>query len=193
MVVVDNNKTKSDSPVLINVSKGEEINISKEYPLIEKIIVGLGNDCNKGYDDIKTSIDATVFSDGVDGKTDEELFEFYNSFISYNDIDWHQQVIINLSHVPEDTHKIKINSVIDNNDNKPKFIVVDNAYCRLLDAEDNDKLIIHFDIGEEISIDDIIIVVNLYRNNGDWKLRAVGQRFEGGLEAYIKNPEFDEK
>ena len=29
MVVADNNKTKSDSPVLINVSKGEEINLSK--------------------------------------------------------------------------------------------------------------------------------------------------------------------
>lgn len=188
--VANNNKTKSDRLDVINPSKGEEINISKEVPYLNKVIFWLGNDINdsnKYYVDI--NIAASVFLDDYTERTDEEMFELYNSWVSYNEEvvgAENKQAIINLSTVPENTDKITISATIDNDGNDQKSVVVDNAYCGLLDAENNDKGIIHFDIGEEISTDDIIIVGELYRHNGDWKLKVVGQKFEGGLEEFNK-------
>ena len=33
----------------------------------------------------------------------------------------------------------------------------------------------------------------MYRHNGDWKLRVVGQKFEGGIEAFNRDYGFDKK
>lgn len=195
--VADNNKTKSDSLGVINISKGEEINLSKEEPKIKKIMFGFGSDCNRYYCDSGINISANIFLDTEDEKTDEELFEFYNSVVSYNngegEKDVNKDATINLDNLPEYLYKLAITINISNGDNKQKPGMVDNAYCILIDTENNDKEILHFSIGEEISIDDIIIAAELYRHNGEWKLRVVGQRFEGGIEAFNRDYGFDKK
>jgi tellurium resistance protein TerD len=50
----------------------------------------------------------------------------------------------------------------------------------------NEELI-HFDLGEDFSIETAIVVGELYRYNGEWKFNAIGSGFHGGLAALCNN------
>ena len=45
------------------------------------------------------------------------------------------------------------------------------------------KELIHFDLGEDFSIETAVVVGELYRHNGEWKFNAIGSGFQGGLAA----------
>ena len=40
-----------------------------------------------------------------------------------------------------------------------------------------------FDLAEDYSTETAMVFGELYRNNGEWKFRAVGQGYAGGLRA----------
>ncbi len=43
--------------------------------------------------------------------------------------------------------------------------------------------LIHYDLGEDFSIETAVVVGELYRHNGEWKFNAIGSGFQGGLAA----------
>ena len=64
--------------------------------------------------------------------------------------------------------------------------MVDNAFCRLVNTE-TDKEEVHFDLGEDFSVETAVVIGEIYRHNGDWKFNAIGQGFAGGLQALCRN------
>jgi tellurium resistance protein TerD len=48
---------------------------------------------------------------------------------------------------------------------------------------DNDVEIARFDLSEDYSTETAMIFGEVYRHNDEWKFKAVGQGFAGGLEA----------
>ena len=190
----------ANGPV-INLSKGAKINLSKEAPGLKKIMFGLGWDCNKysGGDDF--DLDASVFLVNSAGRTTADGFIFYNNLVGPNKSVVHQgdnrtgegegddeQIFIDLDLVPDNIEKIAITVTIDQADQRGQnFGMVENAYCRLLNTEDGDKEVVHFNLGEDFSVETAIVVGEVYRHNGDWKFSAVGQGFSGGLLALCRN------
>lgn len=206
MITMGGNMGASDgmnqpSGGVINLSKGAKINLSKEAPGLKKIMFGLGWDVNKysGGDDY--DLDASVFLINAAGRTAPDGFIFYNNLVGPNQCVVHQgdnrtgegegddeQIFIDLSLVPDNIEKIAITVTIDRAEEKHQnFGAVENAYCRLLDTENGDKEVIHFDLGEDFSVETAIVVGEVYRHNGDWKFNAVGQGFSGGLMALCRN------
>jgi stress response protein SCP2 len=47
--------------------------------------------------------------------------------------------------------------------------------------------IIRFDLSEDSSVESSMIFGELYRHNGEWKFKAVGQGFAGGLAELIRS------
>lgn len=186
---------------VINLSKGGRINLSKQAPGLKKIMFGLGWDTNKYDGGEDFDLDASVFLVDKNNKSKPEWFIFYNNLIGPNESVKHmgdnrtgdgdgddEQIFVDLDKVPDEVDKIAITVTIDSADQRNQnFGMVDNAYCHLLNTEDNDKEVIHFDLGEDFSIETAIVVGELYRNNGDWKFNAIGQGFEGGLQALCNN------
>lgn len=186
---------------VINLSKGAKINLSKEAPGLKKIMFGLGWDTNKysGGDDF--DLDASCFLVNAMGRTTADGFIFYNNLIGPNKCIVHQgdnrtgegdgddeQIYIDLDLIPENIDKIAITVTIDSADTRHQnFGMVSNAYCRLVNTEDNGKEVVHFNLGEDFSVETAIVVGEVYRHNGDWKFNAIGQGFSGGLLALCKN------
>lgn len=200
---VSNSDTNVQAPAggVINLSKGAKINLSKEAPGLKKIMFGLGWDTNKysGGDDF--DLDASCFLVNAMGRTTADGFIFYNNLIGPNKCIVHQgdnrtgegegddeQIYIDLDLIPENIDKIAITVTIDSADTRHQnFGMVSNAYCRLVNTEDNDKEVVHFNLGEDFSVETAIVVGEVYRHNGDWKFNAIGQGFSGGLLALCKN------
>ena len=65
---------------------------------------------------------------------------------------------------------------------RQNFGQVSNAFIRIVDDATGEELI-HFDLGEDFSIETAVVVGELYKHNGEWKFNAIGSGFQGGLAA----------
>lgn len=183
----------------INLSKGAKINLSKETQL-HKVMVGLGWDCQKYDGSHDFDLDASVFMVNRMGRTTQDGFIFYNNLKHPNGCVVHQgddkvggsggddeQIYIDLDKIPEDIEKIAIVvTIFDADKRRQNFGLVSNSFCRLVNTE-TDREEVHFDLGEDFSVETGITVCEFYRHNGDWKLNAVGKGFSGGLLALCNN------
>ncbi|MBE6876484.1 MAG: TerD family protein [Ruminococcus sp.] len=186
---------------MVNLSKGQKVDLTKTNPGLTKIMVGLGWDINKYDGGSDFDLDAAAFLLGADGKASSEAdFVFYNnkehasgsvSHMGDNKTgagDGDDEVInIDLSAVPANIDKIDFTVTIFEADARNQnFGQVNNAYIRILNQENGEELI-HFDLGEDFSIETAVVVAELYRYNGEWKFNAIGSGFSGGLAALCRN------
>jgi tellurium resistance protein TerD len=63
---------------------------------------------------------------------------------------------------------------------RQNFGQVSSAYIRVVN-EAGGAEIARYDLSEDASIETAMIFGEIYRNAGDWKFKAVGQGFAGGL------------
>ena len=184
----------------ISLSKGGNVSLSKEAPGLKKAMLGLGWDA-RATDGQPFDLDASVFLLGSSGKVrSDQDFIFYNNTKSPDGSVEHmgdnrtgagegddEVIKVNLATVPPDVEKIAIAVTIHEADTrKQNFGMVSNAFVRLVNEEDN-KEVVRYDLGEDFSTETAVIFGELYRHGGDWKFRAVGQGFAGGLAPLAKN------
>ncbi len=178
----------------VSLSKGGNVNLSKEAPGLAKVALGLGWD-NRATDGAEFDLDAVAFLVGADGKVvGDSDFIFYNNLKSAcgsvehkgdnttGEGDGDDEVVeITLSGVPVAIQRVVIAVTIhDAEVRKQNFGQVSNAFVRVVNAG-NDSEIARYDLSEDASIETAMIFGELYRHNGDWKFKAVGQGFAGGL------------
>jgi len=184
----------------ISLSKGGNVNLSKEAPGLNKIVVGLGWDA-RATDGAAFDLDANAFLLNADGKVrNDGDFCFYNNKLVANGAVEHagdnktgagegddETLKIELSKVPADVDRITFCVTIHEGETrKQNFGQVRNAYIRVVNADGNAE-IARYDLSEDASTETAMIFGELYRNGGDWKFRAVGQGFAGGLAPLAKS------
>jgi len=179
----------------VNLSKGGNVSLSKADSGLKRILVGLGWEARSttGTD---FDLDASAFLLGSNGKvrSDSDLI-FYNQLTSLCGSVEHtgdnrtgegdgddEEVKINLDAVPESVSRIVVTVTIhDAQARGQNFGQVSDAFMRIVNAETNIE-VARFDLSEDYSTETAMIFGEVYRNNGDWKFKAVGQGFAGGLE-----------
>jgi tellurium resistance protein TerD len=180
----------------ISLSKGGNVNLSKESPGLNKIVVGLGWD-SRATDGAAFDLDASAFLVKADGKvrTDND-FCFYNNKLVGEGAVQHmgdnttgvgdgddETVKVELSKVSADLDKVVFAVTIYEADiRKQNFGQVNHAYIRVVNDETGQE-IARYDLSEDASIETAMIFGEIYRVGSDWKFKAVGQGFAGGLGA----------
>lgn len=180
----------------ISLSKGGNVSLSKSEPGLKRILIGLGWDA-RSTDGADFDLDASAFMLGANGKVpNEKAFIFYNNLKSVDGSVEHtgdnktgsgdgddEAVKVNLDLVPADVQTVAITVTIhDAEGRKQNFGQVKNAFIRIVNDE-TDKEIARYDLSEDYSTETAMIFGEIYRHNGDWKFRAVGQGYAGGLAA----------
>ena len=180
----------------ISLNKGGNLSLSKTDPNLKHILIGLGWDARvtSGTD---FDLDASAFLLAGHGKVrGEHDFIFYNQLKSDNGAvehtgdnrtgagDGDDEVIkVNLTTVPADVDKIVITVTIhDAQARQQNFGQVGNAFIRIVN-EDTGSEVVRFDLAEDYSVETATVFGEVYRHNGEWKFRAVGQGYSGGLAA----------
>lgn len=98
-----------------------------------------------------------------------------------------ESIEVDLSKVPADVQKIAVTVTIhDGEANRQNFGMVSNAFVRVVD-QTSGREVTRYDLNEDASVETAMIFGEVYRHNGDWKFRAVGQGFKGGLGPLAKN------
>ena len=159
-----------------------------------QIVVGLGWDA-RATDGSAFDLDGSAFLLKVDGKVRADNdFIFYNNLKSSDGSVTHsgdnrtgagdgddETVTIDLTKVPADVERIAICVTIHDGDaRKQNFGMVQKAYIRTVNASGNAE-IARYDLSEDGSTESAMVFGEVYRNGTDWKFKAVGQGFKGGL------------
>lgn len=178
----------------ISLQKGGNVNLSKEAPSLTKMVIGLGWD-PRATDGKEFDLDGSAFLLKADGKARSDAdFIFYNNLKSADGSVAHagdnrdgqgegddEKIMIDLSKVPADIDKISIGVTIhDAEARKQNFGMVAKAFIRCVDAN-GDKEIARYDLSEDSSTETAMIFGEIYRAGAEWKFKAVGQGFAGGL------------
>jgi tellurium resistance protein TerD len=184
----------------ISLQKGGNVNLSKEAPGLTKMTVGLGWDI-RATDGAGFDLDGAVFMLNQSGKVRSDSdFIFYNNLKSADGSVVHsgdnrtgagdgddESISIDLSKVPADVDKIVIGVTIhDAEARRQNFGMVGKAFIRCINANGNAE-IARYDLSEDGSTEAAMIFGEVYRNGADWKFRAIGQGFQGGLGPLAKN------
>ncbi len=184
----------------VNLSKGGNVSLSKEAPGLKEVIVGLGWD-PRVTDGQEFDLDASVFALGEDGKVlSDGHFVFFNNAKSPCGSITHQgdnrsgegegddeQVEVGLDALGADVKKMVFAVTIHEAEaRKQSFGQVENAFIRVVNKADG-KEIARFDLSEDASTETAMIFGEMYRHNDEWKFKAIGQGFAGGLAPLAKN------
>lgn len=92
-----------------------------------------------------------------------------------------EQIIVELTRVPNDVHRIVFAvSIYDAAQRRQTFGQVRNAFIRLVNDATGTE-VARYDLSEDYASETALIFAELYRHNGEWKFRAVGQGWNDGL------------
>lgn len=179
----------------VSLSKGGNVSLSKEGgSTLTKVMVGLGWD-ERVTDGADFDLDAAAFCLNAAGKVrNDSDFIFYNNLSGASGSVVHQgdnltgtgdgddeQVLIDLPNVPADVDKIAICVTIHEADaRRQNFGMVSNAFVRVVNVADGKELA-RYDLSEDMSTETAMIFAEVYRRGEEWKFKAIGQGFAGGL------------
>ena len=183
----------------ISLSKGGNLSLEKTDPGIQKVVIGLGWDL-RTTDGASFDLDASAFMLNIESKaSSDSAFIFYNQKKSECGSVEHkgdnltgegagddETITVNLLTIPNEIQKIVIAVTIhDAEIRKQNFGQVSNAYIRIVNQETNNE-VCRYDLTEDSSTETAMIFGELYKHNNEWKFRAVGQGFQGGLGAMAR-------
>ena len=181
----------------INLSKGQKVDLTKGNPGLKSIMVGLGWDVNAFDSGADFDLDAAAFLVGENGKCPtEKEFIFYGNLEHKSGAVKHmgdnltgegegddEQILVDLTKIPANVTRIAFTvTIYEAESRNQNFGQVSNSYIRIVD-ESSGRELIHYDLGEDFSIETAVVVGELYRHNGEWKFNAIGSGFQGGLAA----------
>ncbi len=94
-----------------------------------------------------------------------------------------ESLIIKLDMIPANVAKIVfVVTIHDAQMRRQSFGQVSGAFIRLVN-NDSQLEVARYDLTEDASSETAMLFGELYRHNGEWKFRAVGQGYAGGLSS----------
>jgi tellurium resistance protein TerD len=185
----------------VTLEKGQRVSLDKVAPGLTNIFVGLGWDVKVVDSGNDFDLDASVFLLGKNEKLlSDKHFVFYNNLTSPDPAkavehagdnltgagDGDDEVVkVNLPAVPADIDKIVVAVTIhDAQARGQNFGQVQNAFVRVVNAQTNEE-VVRYDLVEDYSTETALIMAELYRKEGEWRLNAVGSGYQEGLKSLL--------
>ena len=184
----------------VSLSKGGNVSLTKAAPNLTAVSVGLGWDVRTttGTD---FDLDASAIALGTDKKVvSDQHFVFFNNLKSPDGSIEHvgdnttgegegddEVINVDLSAVPPNIDTITFPvSIYDAGARSQSFGQVRNAFIRVVDKSNGTELA-RYDLSEDASTETAMVFGELYRNNSEWKFRAVGQGYASGLAGIARD------
>lgn len=169
--------------------RGENVALKKNRPALDKIVVDLQWNCSSEID-----IDTAAFLLVSNGKVGtEDDFVFYNNPKHRSECADHtrlranrEQIKIVLSKIPYPIVRIAFSLTINDAEvRRQNFGKVRDIVLRIVDANKNKELIKY--TPGNFTLETAIILGEIYLRKSQWKFKAIGEGFEGGLAALCGN------
>ena len=171
----------------LNIKEDDILNLAKKNPGLKKVILGAGWDVASGGQDF--DLDIAAFLLNANGKVQNipDDVIFFNNMQGqgiYLEGDNRtgagegddERIRIDLESIPAHVQKIVfVVTIHEAQAKRQTFGMVENSYVRLLDEENNEREICRFNLKENGSTVTSVIFSELYKQNGEWQFKAIGE------------------
>lgn len=177
---------------VLNLSKGDVLDLTKAAPSLKNIIVGAGWDVNDfGKDSYDLDISAFLLDKDrrVTTAKASERVVFFNmlhqqgitlegdNLTGAGDGD-DERIDVSLNDIAPDINEIIFNvNIYDAKKKNQTFGMVRNSYIRLLDADNNEKELARFDLKDDASSATAVTFARLFRTSNGWSFEAIGDTY----------------
>lgn len=183
----------------MSLVKGGNVSLTQDRPGLASIAVGLGWDTS-AYSGPDFDLDASAILVDASGKAlDQSSLIYYNNKASANNSvvlsgdnrtgagsGDDETIIVNLDKVSPDVYHIVFPvSIYQAEKRRQNFGQVRNAYIRVVDQSTGAEMA-RYDLTEDASTDTAMVFGEVYRKDGNWKFRAIGQSSPGGLRGIAR-------
>jgi tellurium resistance protein TerD len=186
---------------MINLKKGEGINLSKAHPSTTKFVADLSWDPSPAATQrVEMEIVSFLLTQQGDGSRKcaaEGDFVFYNNLkdptgsVTHNPDDWQHgddTLLLDLAKLSQRNPDILEVSVIaeiyEGLERRQDFGHVNHATVKIIDADSNVPLA-QFRLTEEDAAYTAVQLGSFVSENGEWHFKAVGKGYNKGLEAFV--------
>lgn len=170
----------------MNLTKGARADITKNHPDLDEIIIQISWEADPVLD-----IDASIFMVdesgecpgdpymifyGNAGSPDQSVFHSVNSQPSKKE----ESFSIKLNAINTAVQKLVLTLTIFEGEQKGQtFVQMSNASMKIINRANSTELL-HYDLGP-FTVENSLVVAEIYRRNSDWKISANTGGFAGGL------------
>lgn len=170
----------------VKLTKGQGVNLKKDAPNLKRVLIGLGWDPVKSFIGPDMDIDASVICIDENGRYESVVYygdlkhssgaiKHYGDNLTGDGDGDDEQIEIQLEKVPENIGRlaviINIYSAYSRHQN---FGKVKNCFVHASDI-DSSKELVYYDIDGNFNGKTGIFVADIYRYNGEWKFKAIGE------------------
>ena len=182
-----NSSISNQSAGILNLNKNDILDLTKRNPGLKKVSLGAGWDiANNGLD---YDLDIAAFLLNANGKVQNipDDVIFFNNMQGqgiYLEGDNRtgagegddERIRIDLESIPAHVQKIVfVVTIHEAQAKRQTFGMVENSYVRLVDLENNKREICRFNLKENGSTVTSVIFSELYKQNGEWQFKAIGE------------------
>jgi tellurium resistance protein TerD len=188
----------------LSLTKDGSVSLSGSDPGLKQIAIGMGWQA-RDTEGEEFDLDASAFLlDGKGKVPSQKWFVFYDNILSPDGSVVHtgdnrtgngndvsdpdkapddETITVSLERIPAEVQAIAITVTIHEAEaRKQNFGMVRNAFIRI-ENKDTGREIARYDLSEDYATETAVIFGEVYRRNGEWKFKAVGQGYSGGLRA----------
>lgn len=187
---------------MINLQKGQKLDLTKGNPGLSKIMVGLGWDAGAGkpksggflgsvFGGGATKIDcdaSAILLNAQDKLTAKDRLVYFGNLQSSDRSVKHsgdnltgagegddEQIQVDLGNVPSDVQKIVfVVNIYDCKNRKQDFGLIANAFIRIVNPANGEELC-RFNLTDTYAGKTSLVVAEVYRHNTEWKFNALGE------------------
>ena len=180
----------------INLQKGQRISLKKEAPSLTRLMCGLGWDVAKksrGWFSSSPDLDLDAFVICLDENrlSNKANIVYFGNLRHSSGAITHlgdnltgagegddEQIIVDLPAVPTTINKLLFMiNIYESQKRKQELSQVENAFVRLVDLNNNKEIARYQLSGSQYQNKNGLILAEVYRHNGEWKMAAIGDAF----------------
>lgn len=170
----------------VRLTKGQGVNLKKDAPNLKRVLIGLGWDPERSLFSSAMDIDASIICIDENGRNESVVF--YHNLKHYSGAIKHygdnltgegdgddEQIEIQLDRVPKNIIKLAvIINIYSAYSRRQDFGKVKNCFVHASDM-DSGKELVRYDVDGNFGGKTGIFVADIYRYNGEWKFKAIGE------------------
>ncbi|AIQ57547.1 TerD family protein [Paenibacillus borealis] len=174
--------------------KGQKCNLTKDNPLLTRIIVGMGWHNTSSAVEVDFSVflltpaqtvskDGDLIFYGNPSTPDQSVAILHSDKIANAGLTDNTQIAVGLSQIPADYERIAFAlTIYEAEKRQQNFSLLEDVYLRIINAADGTELL-RYRLGKAFSVETAIVAGEIYRYQNEWKFSAVGSGYAGGLTA----------
>ena len=182
---------------ILNLQKNDILDLTKTNPGLKNLLLGAGWDvAKKGLFGLGADCDLDLVAILLDENdkllSKDALIYFRNkenrgirlhgdNLTGKGDGD-DENISISLDKLPDKCNKVVFSVCIyEAKKRRQSFSQVKNAYIRLLDIDKNNEVVCIYNLSKDGGNKTAVIFSELYRENGSWKFKAVGESIDASV------------